>query len=196
MNTKLRYGLVLLVIAAVAGLVLSTVNSFTAPVIAQAQFEASVEAYREIYGDQADDFEPMDEAKKDEIIAKVPNIADIFIAKKGGEVIGYGINFTANGYGGEMINAVGLLNDKTIAGFKNIQNSETPGIGTQIENPEYAASYPETSFEAGKVEGSATGDGEGEVMMISGATVSSTGILNSLNEVLANYDLVAESEGM
>lgn len=190
MNKTVKLGLVLLIISAVAGAVLAIVNSYTAPVIAEAEFQKSVEAYEEIYGDLADEFDPMDEAEKEKLIEQVPEIDDVFIAKKGGEVVGYGVNFKANGYGGEMVNAVGLLNDKTIAGFKNIQHAETPGIGAQITEEPYMKSYENTSFESGSVVGSETGAGDNEIMIISGATVSSTGILDALNNVLANYDLI------
>ncbi|MDO5037606.1 MAG: FMN-binding protein [Tissierellia bacterium] len=192
MNNKIvHYGLVLLLFCAIAGGVLAFVNGFTEPVIAQAEFEKSVEAYEGIYGDLATDFEPMDEEITLKLQEQIPEIDDIFIAKNGEEVIGYGINFKANGYGGEMINAVGLLNDKTMAGFKNISHAETPGIGAQITEAFYEDSFVGTSFEGGSVVGSPSGQGENEIMLISGATISTSGVLNALNNVLANYDAIA-----
>lgn len=191
MKEYIRLGAVLLVIAAVAGAILAFVNSQTSPIIAQAEFEKSVQAYEEIYGDKADNFEPMDDAKKTALIEKHPEITDVFVAKKGEEVVGYGVNFLANGYGGEMTNAVGLLNDKTIAGFRNIQNAETPGIGTQITEPAYYDLFVGKSFAAGEVKGAQGAGGDDEVPLISGATVSSSAVLNGLNPVLAIYDEIS-----
>lgn len=191
MKYYIRLGSVLLIISAVAGLILAYVNSLTAPVIAEAEFQKSVEAYVEIYGDKADDFEPLNEAEKTALMEKYPQIADIFVAKKGGEVVGYGVNFFANGYGGQMTNAIGLMNDKTIAGFRNIQNAETPGIGSQITEPEYQEGFVDKSFESGQVKGAQGASGEDEVPLISGATVSSSGVLKGLNSVLSVYDEIA-----
>lgn len=187
MNNFLRNGIVLLVIAAVSAGLLAVVNGFTSKVIAQAEFEKSVEAYVEIYGDKADDFEPLEEAKKTAIIEKYPSVQDIFVAKKGGEIVGYGINHITSGYGGEMTNAIGLLNDNTIAGFRNIQNAETPGIGTQITEAPYFDKFEGKSFANGELKGSPEASGEDEIPMISGATVSSTAVLDGVNSVLPAY---------
>lgn len=135
MANYFKTGFVLLVISAVAAGLLAVVNGFTAEVIAKAEFEKSVAAYQEIYGDKADTFEPIDEAKKAALVEKYKEIQDVFVAKKGDEIVGYGINHTAKGYGGSMTNAIGLLNDGTIAGFRNIQNSETPVSVPKLQNP-------------------------------------------------------------
>lgn len=191
MKEYIRLGAVLLIFSAIAGAVLAFVNGKTSPIIAAAEFEKSVQAYEEIYGDKADSFEPMDEAKKTAMIEKYPQIADIFVAKKGEEVVGYGINFIASGYGGEMVNAIGLMNDKTIAGFRNIQNGETPGIGTQITEPAYYELFAGKSFASGQVKGAQGAPGEDEVPLISGATVSTSGVLKGLNSVLEIYDEIS-----
>lgn len=191
MKEYIRLGAVLLIFSAIAGAVLAFVNGKTSPIIAAAEFEKSVQAYEEIYGDKADNFEPMEDAKKNALIEKYPQIADIFVAKKGEEVVGYGVNFIASGYGGEMVNAIGLLNDKTIAGFRNIQNAETPGIGTKIAEPEYYELFEGKNFAAGEVKGAQGAGGEDEVPLISGATVSSKGVLDALNTVLPIYDEIS-----
>lgn len=187
MANYFKTGFVLLVISAVAAGLLAVVNGFTAEVIAKAEFEKSVAAYQEIYGDKADTFEPIDEAKKAALVEKYKDIQDVFVAKKGEEIVGYGINHTAKGYGGSMTNAIGLLNDGTIAGFRNIQNSETPGIGTQITEPAYFKGFEGKSFKNGEVKGNKEPSAEDEIPLISGATVSSTGVLKGVNSILPAY---------
>ncbi|MDD7363671.1 MAG: RnfABCDGE type electron transport complex subunit G [Peptoniphilus sp.] len=191
MKNYLRTGSVLLIIAAVAAGLLAVVNGLTEGVIAEAEFEKTVAAYEEIYGDKADSFEPMEDSKKAPILEKYESIQDIFVAKKGDEIVGYGINHTTNGYGGEMTNAIGLLNDGTIAGFRNIQNAETPGIGTQITEPTYYESFNGKSIKNGELKGSKEPAADDEIMMITGATVSSTGVLNGLNEILPAYEEIS-----
>lgn len=191
MKNYLKTGLILFVIAAISAGLLAVVNSYTSEVIAQAEFEKSVEAYQEIYGDQADEFEPLDEAKKAAIVEKYKDIQDIFVAKKGGEIVGYGINHTTNGYGGAMTNAIGLLNDGTIAGFRNIQNAETPGIGSQITESTYFEQFGGKSFKNGEMKGSKEPAAEDEIPFISGATVSSTAVLNGINSILPAYEEIS-----
>ncbi|MBS6525284.1 RnfABCDGE type electron transport complex subunit G [Aedoeadaptatus acetigenes] len=191
MKNYLKTGLVLLVISAVAAGLLAVVNSFTSEVIAQAEFEKSVQAYQEIYGDKADKFEPLDEAKKAALVEKYKEIQDVFVAKKGDEIVGYGINHTGNGYGGSMTNAIGLLNDGTIAGFRNIQNAETPGIGTQITEAPYFEQFVGKSFKNGEVKGNKDPQAEDEIPMISGATISSTAVLKGINSILPAYEEIS-----
>ncbi|MCU6785808.1 RnfABCDGE type electron transport complex subunit G [Aedoeadaptatus acetigenes] len=191
MKNYLKTGLVLLVISAVAAGLLAVVNSFTSEVIAQAEFEKSVQAYQDIYGDKADKFEPLDEAKKAALVEKYKEIQDVFVAKKGDEIVGYGINHTGNGYGGSMTNAIGLLNDGTIAGFRNIQNAETPGIGTQITEAPYFEQFVGKSFKNGEVKGNKDPQAEDEIPMISGATISSTAVLKGINSILPAYEEIS-----
>lgn len=191
MANYFKTGFILLLISAVSAGLLAVVNGMTVDVIAQAEFEKSVEAYQEIYGDKADTFEPIDEAKKAALVEKHGDIQDVFVAKKGDEVVGYGINHKTNGYGGEMTNAIGLLNDGTIAGFRNIQNAETPGIGTQITEPTYFKGFEGKTFKNGEVKGNKEPAAEDEIPLITGATVSSTGVLEGINSILPAYEEIS-----
>ena len=191
MANYFKTGFILLVISAVAAGALAVVNGMTVDVIAQAEFEKSVEAYQEIYGDKADTFEPIDEAKKAALVEKYGDIQDVFVAKKGDEIVGYGVNHKASGYGGEMTNAIGLLNDGTIAGFRNIQNGETPGIGTQITEPTYFKGFEGKTFKNGELKGNKEPAAEDEVPLITGATVSSTAVLKGVNSILPAYEEIS-----
>lgn len=191
MANYFKTGFILLLISAVSAGLLAVVNGMTVDVIAQAEFEKSVEAYQEIYGDKADTFEPIDEAKKAALVEKYGDIQDVFVAKKGDEIVGYGINHKTNGYGGEMTNAIGLLNDGTIAGFRNIQNAETPGIGTQITEPTYFKGFEGKTFKNGEVKGNKEPAAEDEIPLITGATVSSTGVLKGVNSILPAYEEIS-----
>ena len=111
----------------------------------------------------------------------------MFVASKDGKVVGYGINFKASGFGGDMTNAMGiLLDNNTIAGFRNISNSETKGFGTQIQEEPYYSSYVGKSA-AGDLEINTDPKADNQVLQISGATVTSKAVVAGDNIALAAY---------
>lgn len=190
MKESVKFGVILLLFCAISAGLLALVNSFTAPVIAQTQLEQTLASYKTIFGDKADDFAPLDQAKLSEIQKTNPAIKKVFIAKKGGKTIGYGVNVTSNGFGGEMENALGfLLEGDKIAGFRNITNAETKGFGTRMVEPEYYESYKDKSA-AAPLEISKNPQKENQVLWMSGATVSSKAILQGSNAAVKVYSEV------
>ncbi|MBP2024736.1 FMN-binding protein [Peptoniphilus stercorisuis] len=187
MKEPVKFGLILLIFCAISAGLLAAVNGVTAPVIAQAELEETLESYKVIFGDEADNFEKYDESKIATIQETYPNIEDVFVATKDGETVGYGINVSSNGFGGAMTNALGiLLENDTIAGFRNISNSETKGFGTQIEEEDYYSTYVGKSA-AGELKIETDPQAEDEVLLMSGATVSSKAVLAGDNIALKAY---------
>ena len=92
MKEPVKFGIILLVFCAISAGLLAVVNSFTAPVIAEAELKNTLASYEVIFGDNADSFEEYDEAKLKDIKENYPNIEKIFVAKKDGNVVGYGVN--------------------------------------------------------------------------------------------------------
>lgn len=190
MREYLKLGTVLLIIAAVSASILAVVNSFTSKVIAENEFKLTVESYHEIFGDQVDDFEPFDEAELAKIKEEYKAIDNIFVAKKGGNVVGYGINVKGNGFGGEMVNAIGfLLDGKKIAGFRNVSNAETKGFGTKIAEDFYYNTYVDKDASQ-PLEGTPDGSGPNNVMIISGATVTSKAVIAADNIAIDVFNKV------
>lgn len=187
MKEPVRYAAILFIFCAISAGLLAYVNSLTEPVIAQAELESTMQSYEDIFGEKSTSLEPLDEAKLATIKEKYTAIEDVFVAKNGEEVVGYGINVSANGYGGSMTNAIGILNDDTIAGFRNISNGETKGIGSQIEEEFYYSTYEGKSASAPLVLSSSP-LADNEVLSISGATVSSKGVIAGSNEAINAYN--------
>ncbi len=184
MKEPVKFGIILLVFCAISAGLLAYVNSFTAPVIAEAEFQKAVESYGVIFGDKADKFEEISAEKFNAIKEKHPKVEKIFAAKKGDEIIGYGINIETNGFGGAMTNALGfLIEGEKIAGFRNISNQETSGYGTRIETDEYYPSY-EGKSASGELVLSKDPQAENEIMWLTSATVSSKGALAGSNEAV------------
>jgi|GEM_PF-344006 len=194
MKEPIKFGVILLIFCAFSAGLLAAVNSFTAPVIAESELQSTLASYEVIFGENADNFEQYDEAKLSQIKEKYPNIDNIFVAKKGDDVVGYGINVNSNGYGGAMTNAIGILLDgDRIAGFRNISNGETKGFGSRITEEEYYNSFNDKSA-AGPLEISKDPQGENEVMWLTSATISSKAVQEGSNEAIEAYNDVLKNE--
>ena len=176
-----RYAIVLLIFGAVAGGVLAYSNDITAPIIAEQEKAGSFAAFQEIFPD-ADDFVSIDEGLLNEIITEHGTVKEIIEVKSGEEAIAYVFNTISGGYGGGITTISGFNLDGTIAGIRITENSETPGLGTKIvDDPAYQESYVGKSVMEDLVL-SASPTGENEVLLLSGATVSSEGVLNGVND--------------
>ncbi|MDD2446657.1 MAG: FMN-binding protein [Tissierellia bacterium] len=176
-----RYALVLLIVGVVAGGVLAYSNSLTAPIIAEQEKAGSFAAFQEIFTD-ADDFVAIDEALLSEIIAQHGTIQEILEVKSGDDIVAYVFNTISGGYGGGITTISGFNLDGTVEGIRITENSETPGLGTRVvDDPAYQESYIGKSISEELVlSGSPASDSE--VLLLSGATVSSQGVLNGVND--------------
>lgn len=188
MNETIKLGLILLLITAVAGGVLALTNSFTGPIIAEIEREGSFGAFLEIFPD-ADDFVDIDEALLEEITSNNKYVTEVYEVVEGDEVVGYALKTISGGYGGDITTITGINNDGILAGIKVVNNSETPGLGTRIEEEEFSSSFVDKSTESDLVPVSAPSS-ENEVQLLAGATVSTEGVLNGVNgarEAFVNY---------
>ncbi len=186
MNQTVKFGLVLLIFGAISGGVLAFSNSKTAPIIEKRAAEESVKAYKELFKD-ADEVIAIDEGKLAEIKAENTFVLEVFEAKKSGEIIGYAFKTKSSGYGGDIITASAFNVDGTISGIKILANSETPGLGTKVvEDPSYGASYVGKSV-ANDLVLAASPAGDNEIQLLSGATISSNGVMTGVNEARKVY---------
>jgi len=149
------------------------------PPVEETEEEKEARFMSELFAD-ADEFTPIDEGLLESIIAENIFVREIFEAKAGGEVIGYIFKTISGGYGGELPVMTGISLDGTITGIRVGANSETPGLGTKIEEPDFQDSFvgKATEEELVAVPSPAA---ENEVQLISGATVSTDGVLYGVN---------------
>lgn len=115
--------------------------------------------------------------------------AVIYTVYRNADLIGYCVQLSTSGFGGEMSLMVGYSADRTILGVQLISHSETPGLGAKVENAEYLSQYRGKS-------GSLTFKDTfgGDVDAVSGATVSSTAVLNGVNRATEVLRMYAEQE--
>lgn len=187
MRDYLKLGLTLFIICAIAAGTLAAINSQTAPVIEEATKQASYAMYYEMYGDNADDFQEVEENEYNEIVGKYDKVESVLYAMKDGEIVGYVFTAKSNGYGGEMVNAIGFDLVGNIVGYRNISNAESPGFGDAIGNDTYHERYIGKSVEANDELTLSAGGGPNEIEAISGSTVTSKAVIEGLNQAVKAF---------
>lgn len=97
---------------------------------------------------------------------------------------GVAIHLITKGYGGEMKMLVGLDKEGKVTGAKVLETSETPGLGTKIENPDFIAKY------IGKSKTVALTKDGGEIDGITGATISSRAFTAGVNKAFEIFEQI------
>ena len=159
MREMVRYGLVLAIICIVAAGLIAGVNSLTKDkILQQAQAE--------------------EEASLKEVL---PFGASFEAIKPGSEILYYkaydesknfiGIAFKASGKGYSSIieTMVGMLKDGTITAIKILSQNETPGLGARVVALDFTGQFKDRKDLS-------------EVMAITGATISSKAVMDSVQK--------------
>lgn len=180
MNETLKLGLILLTVAAIAAGVLAFTNTITAPIIAEQEKEGAFGAFAEIFPD-ADDFVEIDSGLLSDITSSYENVVEVYEVLEGDTVVGYAFNTSSAGYGGPITTISGFNLDGTIQGIRVTENSETPNLGTVVaDDPAFRESFEGNSTSEALVAVGAPG-AENEVLLMSGATVSTNGVVTGVN---------------
>ena len=180
MNKIVKNALVLMAFSLVLGFVLGAVYKITEPIIAEATLRKEMEAYKVVF-DTADTFVEVavDAAAAEKVMADggYPDaINKAFQAvDASGNPLGYVVQLTTkDGYSGGIVMVVGITSDGIVNGFSVTAHSETSGLGTKAFDPAYADQFK--GIPADSVSGVAT---------ISGATLTSTAVINGINAAVA-----------
>lgn len=179
MKETLKLGIVLLLITAVSAGVLAVSNNVTKDKIIQLEIENSFAALEDIFGDEYN-FKFMDKDKQDKITDDNGEIVEVFEVYDGEELSGYAIKTVSGGYSGNLIVLTGIsIDDGQIMGMKLLEHGETPTLGGKATEPEFEERFPGKSIEE-----------EVEVEVISGATVTSKGVIKGVNIARELYNNV------
>ena len=161
-------------------------NDFTSPIIAEIEKEASFKSLAELFP-EADDFKEVDEELLNTIKEKHDSIVEAHEAIESGETVGYSFKTESSGYGDSPIVAItGINNDGTLAGIDIVSNSETPGFGKQIEEEKFTDTFKEKTTDAELIPAESPKT-ENEVMLITGSTISTKGVLTGVNAAREVY---------
>ena len=99
-------------------------------------------------------------------------------------LIGYVFYTSTIGYGGVMNLMIGIDSSGVIRGVKVLQHSETPGLGTLATIPEYTDQFIGKS---GGLVITRASPGDNEIQAVTGATITSSAIVTSVNEALSYF---------
>lgn len=170
MKETIKLGLILLIITAVSAGVLGVSNNLTKDKIAELEMAGSIGSLVDIFG-ESKEFKALDQGKLDEIIASNGSILEIFEVHDGDSIFGYAIKTKSRGFGDtDLVIMTGFSNDGTVVGMRVLEHSETPGLGAKAEEPEFYEQFSGKST-----------DGDISVDGLSGATVTTDGVLAGVN---------------
>ena len=184
MKYYFRLGFVLLVITAVASGILAYINSFTEPIIKENQREAKEEARMQVLP-EAVSFDSISFLNEEVIYAGKNNE---------GQLAGYTFVASLYGYSSDLKTMVGVTPDFKVNKIKIIEQTETPGLGANCTKPEFQFQFEnknETVMLLDK-------DG-GEIVSITGATITTRTITNSIRtglKFLKEIEVQSELEEM
>ncbi|MBO4220521.1 MAG: FMN-binding protein [Clostridia bacterium] len=162
-----KVGAVLLSICAVVTLVLSLVNFLTFDA-AQANKKKEIDiAISSMFPKSTSSIEVETEYGDP--------ISGVYKVMENDTHIGYAVGTTANGFGGKIEMLVGIENGGKIRGVKIISLSETPNVGSRVDDEEYLSGYKGKSGILKLKE---------DIDAISGASISSRAVLAGVNSVM------------
>jgi len=177
-----RLAITLMLISGLAAGALALVDSFTAPRIAKAKAQALVRALTEVLPGAAtfkEDQELLATAKKEREFATVTAVYRAAAAD--GSPAGLVVTVTPRGYGGPIELMVGIRQDGTLAAVRVLTQTETPGLGTKVEEEDFLR-----RFRGAKTGEHLTVDKDGgRINAVAGATISSRAVTQGVNTALS-----------
>ncbi|MBL7174824.1 MAG: RnfABCDGE type electron transport complex subunit G [Desulfobacteraceae bacterium] len=182
MRDIIKMIIVLTIIATVMGTALSLVESITREPIEYSRLRfVKGPAVLSVFTDYDND--PIKDFKKDVMLGE-DITKSIFPAKKGDKYFAIAFEVTGEGYGGSLGIMIGIdLKSGDLTGLRVITHTETPGLGARVTEPTF---YEQ--FSGLTITDIALSDKGGKVNAISGASISSQGVVEAVKEGLALFD--------
>ncbi|KPK96983.1 MAG: hypothetical protein AMJ95_11505 [Omnitrophica WOR_2 bacterium SM23_72] len=161
MKELIRYGLILGVICVVASASLAVVYSVAQPRIVASALAEEEASLKDVLP-EADHFEPV-KANSDILYYKAFDL--------NGREIGVAFKAQGKGYSSTIETMVGMSTDGEILAIKVLSQNETPGLGANVIEPDFAARFSQKEI-----------DDLNEVQAVTGATISSRAVTDSVAE--------------
>ena len=176
MKNIIKNAIILTLITLVAGSALAFVYSITKEPIANAEKQATAEAYKAVFS-SAEEFKELELVDyKDENGAVVSAVSS---ALKGDEALGFVMTCAAKGYGGDIKIAVGIDKTGKLTGISVLDAAnETPGLGAKVKEDKFTSQF----------KGVNQVQVDSKVDAISGATYSTNGVKNAVKAAFEYYN--------
>ena len=163
--------LFLALVVLIAVTLLSFTNSITSPVVEKRLQQQVIDQMEGMFPNVSDwDFED-----------------DLYTLYTDSEKIGYAFLATGAGYHGEISILVGLENAETVKGIVILSQTETPGVGSRITEPDFLNQFIGVSI--GDIALTQNG---GLIDGLTGATISSGAVVDTVRQTA--MDKVAQIE--
>ena len=190
MKKTIKLGLILLMFTVVAAGILAFLNQNTKDIIADVKVKESNEARKEVLP-TGKEFKELDENEFKAATSDSPAVEEIYEGLDGENVVGYTIKTTLSGYSGPVVVMTGIDKEGVVSGMKVVSNTETPGLGANSSTPEFQDQYTGKSAEndIGLVKNSPA---EGEVQALTGATITSKAVTDSVNEAIKVFKNISK----
>lgn len=173
-------------------LALAFLNEVTAPVV---EFNQDIELKKKILNvfdilPSYADATTIDKTFKDNVVSEDYDGKNLYIYKRGDAVLAYAVPINGPGLWGSISGYIGVTNDLTkTTGLEFIKQDETPGLGGRITEDAYKnqfrgldiSNYTDKNIVINRP---ASG---GNIDAISGATQTSTFVVNMINEDLDEF---------
>lgn len=162
----LRMVLSLTVICVCVALLLSVVHALTEDKINENLAEAERAGIIRVFG--------FDDISYSPLSGTPDTVNAVYEVRRGGDLIGWCVTVSPNGFGGNIDMVVGIGTGGKIVGVTITALSETPGLGSRVSEESYLGGYAQLDAAAPLVLNS-------DVDAISGATISSRSVLAGVN---------------
>ncbi len=172
----IRLGGILCIIGLITTLLLAAANYVTKDIIAENTENNVIKSRQELVN--AEKFEQIGEG--------------VYEGKKGDETLGYCVDVTQKGFGGDIKMIVGFDINSAVTGIKIIESSESPGLGAKASKEDFAKKQNLIGKKAPVSVKKGKGSGENEFDAISSATITSEAIASGINSA---YERVLEATG-
>jgi len=173
MKKIIKSGLTVFIIATIGALLLAWVYSFTNPKIEEQKFLSIKNAIEEIFPEQVG-FDEIPEFKN-KIIENNINIITVYKVKLENGKFGFVVRAIYSGYGGKVESLFGYQDDKS-KGIYVLEHSETPGLGSLITSNDFTKQFIDKNLSDPFIP-------KQDVQAITGATISSKAISNSIKTI-------------
>ena len=168
MKDYFHYALVLFIICVIASGILAYVNNITKDLIIQNKLKDKNDAQAQLFPN-AKSFKEV----KDSDFVYTEAI------DQNNKLIGYTLIAAGKGYGGVVQTMVSITPDYVVKDIKVISQNETPGLGSNCTKEDFPDKFKNKKEEDLKVDK----DG-GKVISITGATITTRAITNSIRNAL------------
>ncbi len=188
---------VLFAITVVMGAALGVVNNITKEPIAKTKQEAKEAASKKVYPSAAKiaTSSTVDYATINDVVHQLGyptvDIDELAVAlDSSGAAIGYVVTATTSeGYGGDIQIIIGISIDGTVQGLDFLTINETVGFGLNAKEPEFKDQF--VGQQVLEFQYTKTGaSGEGEIDAISGATITTSAVVDAVNAAVMLVNLL------